>query len=92
MAMNDGEGKLLDDALDFLDGVGKYVRGVIADLRRHKSALRAAAEDAYTNEVVNTGMEELIIGVGLDYQDREDWIDHAMDAWLDIGGQDGKDI
>jgi len=47
-----------------------------------KRALRIAAEEAYQNEVIDTGMKEHIIGPGMEYFSKEDWIESKIIGWL----------
>ena len=49
----------------------------------YKEALRVAAEQAYKDEVIDTCMEELIIGEDNDFYDKQDWIACRMAEWLE---------
>ena len=49
----------------------------------YKDALYLAAEYAYKEEVVDTGMVEHIIGEWKDYESKEDWISSRVDEWLE---------
>jgi hypothetical protein len=48
-----------------------------------KKALYYAAELAYGNEVISTGMQPLIVGDGKEYADKKDWIDQRVQMWLE---------
>ena len=48
----------------------------------YKNALIIAANEAYQNEVVDTGMESYEIGDNGYYRDRKDWIDCKITSWL----------
>ena len=49
----------------------------------YKEALRVAAEQAYKDEVVDTGMEELIIGEDNAFFDKNEWVACRMSEWLE---------
>lgn len=46
-------------------------------------ALQVAAEEVYQSEVVDTEMEDLMIGEGLDYGSKEEFIESKIDEWMD---------
>ncbi len=46
------------------------------DLKDH--LVQIVAEDAYKRDVLDTEMEEILIGEGNEFADKEDW----MDSWL----------
>lgn len=46
------------------------------------SALRFAAEQAYKNEVVDTGMEPVLIGEDLEFSSKEEWIAERIEDYL----------
>ncbi len=48
---------------------------------RLTKALEKAAEEAYRNEVVDTKMEEHIIGEGKEYFDKKDWVESKLIDW-----------
>lgn len=48
----------------------------------YKTALRIAAEQAYQNEIVDTQMEQSLIGEDKEYADKEDWIGSRMMEWI----------
>ena len=58
-------------------------RNQIATLER---ALQIAAEDAYQEEVVDTEMEELVIGNDGEYFSKQEWIDERIEDWLERTG------
>lgn len=49
---------------------------------KYKKALQIAAEDAYKSDVVDTEMEEIIIGENGDYSSKEEWITDRLEDWL----------
>jgi hypothetical protein len=49
-----------------------------------KLALYIAAAVAYESEVLDTQMEQLMIGEGLEFASREDWIEQRVDEWLEL--------
>lgn len=55
------------------------------DINYHLSmaifALRVAAEEAYQRDMLDTGMEKYTVGVGKEYESKEDWIAEKMDEW-----------
>ena len=57
----------------------------IFKLAQYKKALRAAAEDLYQSDVVDTEMESHIIGEGNEYGSKEQWIEEQMESWLKEG-------
>ena len=57
----------------------------IFKLTQYKKALRAAAEDLYQSDVVDTEMEHHIIGEGNEYGSKEQWIEEQMESWLKEG-------
>jgi len=48
----------------------------------YKNALIIAANEAYQNEVVDTGMESYEIGDNGYYRDRKDWIECKITSWI----------
>ena len=56
---------------------------ITTKLAAYERALRAAAEEAYQSEVVDTAMERLIIG-NQEFADKEDWIEQKMEEWMDL--------
>ena len=48
----------------------------------YTNALIIAANEAYQNEVVDTGMEAYEIGDVGQYKDRNDWIECKITSWL----------
>lgn len=46
-------------------------------------ALQIAAEDFYQSEVVDTEMEELMIGQGQDYANKQEWLEAKIEEWMD---------
>lgn len=58
------------------------VRAVAHDVPSCKKVLLIAAQSAYDSDVVQTGMEDLIIGEGKEYADKEDWLESQMESWL----------
>lgn len=81
-----GYGRGALEALDF------YVKGESHDyewdpkerdwVHKVDSALRLAAEEAYASEVEQSGMEDIIIGEGKDFKDKEEWIKERVEEWL----------
>ena len=55
------------------------VQRVVRTLQR---ALRRAAEEIYVNDVLDTEMEQHIIGDGLEYARKQDWIEAKIDDWM----------
>lgn len=47
------------------------------------ATLYVAANEAYFEEVEITGMEGMIVGEGLEYETRGDWILTRIEAWKD---------
>lgn len=45
-------------------------------------ALQFAANRAYKEDVVDTGMEDTVIGENGEYETAEDWIQGKMDEWM----------
>lgn len=54
-------------------------------LDQYKKALRAAAEDLYQSDIVDTEMEGHIVGIGNEYESKEFWIEEQMESWLKEG-------
>ena len=54
----------------------------------YKNALIVAANEAYQNEVVDTGMEAIEIGDDGPYKDKKDWIDCKITSWIIIDDKD----
>lgn len=55
---------------------------------RHKvceEALIVAAEEIYAMEVVNPGLESILIGSGsgYDYKTKEEWLEDLIAKWLE---------
>lgn len=48
---------------------------------RLQKVLQIAANEVYQNEVVDTLMEHVIIGLNKDYPDKEDWIWCRISEW-----------
>ena len=46
------------------------------------TVIRIAAEEAYQNEVIDTLMEESIIGEGKEYRRKGDWLQSKVDSWF----------
>ena len=46
------------------------------------TVIRIAAEEAYQSEVIDTLMEESIIGEGKEYRHKEDWLQSKVDGWF----------
>lgn len=46
------------------------------------TVIRIAAEEAYQREVIDTLMEESIIGEGKEYHHKEDWLQSKVDGWF----------
>jgi len=47
-------------------------------------ALQNAAEEAYKNEVIDTEMEQYVIGPpNYEYTDKEDWINQRIGEWYE---------
>jgi len=44
-------------------------------------AITNAAEEAYANEVFDPGMEEFIVGTGLEFETKEEWIESKISYW-----------
>ena len=68
----------MDNSIDLLPLIAKLTKvgnkyESLADERLEM--LNFVANRAYQSEVVDTLMEELIIGPGKEYFDRDDWID-----------------
>jgi hypothetical protein len=42
-----------------------------------------AANDAYESEVIQTEMEDLLIGPDLEFADKDDWIEYKLREWLE---------
>lgn len=60
-------------------------RNNIADLYSVlASALVNAANEAYKNEVLDTGMFDSLVGRGRDYEDKWDWIGQRIEEWLEL--------
>ena len=51
-------------------------------LALYEKALKIAAEDMYESEIVETEMEDLVIGVENEYCDKEDWVESKMQEWI----------
>lgn len=47
-----------------------------------KQALKFAADEVYYDEVVRTGMEDIVIGQGCDFVSKEEWILAKIAEWL----------
>lgn len=56
----------------------------------YKKALRIAAEQAYEEEVVSTGMEPLIVGEDNDFANKKEWVDARIDEWLEMAMSENK--
>lgn len=52
-------------------------------MKYYKDALYIAARDAYDEEIVRTGMEELSIGEGKDFASKDEWIAARVQEWLE---------
>jgi hypothetical protein len=52
-------------------------------MKHYKKALELAAEEAYKNEVLDTGMRDLVIGEGKDFTTAEEWKQARMQEWLE---------
>ena len=50
--------------------------------RKWKKALYHAASEAYISEVLDTQMRQLLIGEGLEFESRKDWIQQKVEQWL----------
>ena len=48
-----------------------------------KKIVYFAAEEAYNNEVIDTEMKDMIIGEGLYFASKEDWIEARIQEWKD---------
>jgi hypothetical protein len=62
-------------------GVDKQLRAAEARAREKEMIILAALDEAYQAEVVDTGMEDLIIGPGCEYADEQDWKDGRRGEW-----------
>ena len=45
-------------------------------------ALLCAADEAYKNDVLDTEMEEMLVGKDLEFSDKDDWIMQKLQEWL----------
>ena len=52
-----------------------------------EEALVIAAEDMYKAEIVDTEMEDALIGIGRDYSSEEEWIEERIAIWLELAAQ-----
>ena len=52
-------------------------------MKYYKDALYIAAEYAYKDEVVDCDMEEITIGDGKDFANKEEWIAARVQEWLE---------
>ena len=49
-------------------------------------ALEIAASEKYKDEIVDTEMEELEVGPGLEYADKEDFVEQRNEYWIKEAG------
>lgn len=49
---------------------------------RYGKIILSLLKELYKNEVIDTRMEHLIIGIDKDYADKEDWMDCRLDAYV----------
>lgn len=54
----------------------------VARVDKLESVIRALAEDAFQNEIIDTGDLENKIGPGKEYYDKEDYIDSWISQWI----------
>lgn len=53
---------------------------------KYGKIILSLVEELYKNEVIETGMKDLIIGAEKDYVSKEDWIDCRLDTFWDLDG------
>jgi hypothetical protein len=54
----------------------------VKTLVKRANALQIAAEQAYRNEILDTEMRDLVIGRGMDWGSKEEWIEDRIQSWL----------
>lgn len=47
-----------------------------------KKALYKAANELYISQVVDTQMTQLVIGEGLEFSSKKEWIESKVEEWL----------
>jgi predicted transcriptional regulator len=60
----------------------------MSDRISYKKIVDYLLEQAWQDEVIDTGMKDLIIGERLDFADKQDWIDSKMRECLEETNQD----
>lgn len=90
MAIDQNILERIDSALDNRKTLKSDLLKLLNDLRWF---IRESALLAYEDEVVSTGMENLIIGDDKEYADKEDWIDAhllGVESLKDDSGSSGS--
>ena len=76
----------LQERVNLLEIDLKDEKGLVKELektnRQLVAAIKVAAEEVYQNEIVDTNMEELNIGKGKEFVDKEDWIKTKIENWM----------